>query len=173
MTIQLGVTQDIDKLEALFDDLNDYLEENGNGAGWKKGIYPIREDAEKGILNDELFVLRVEGQIAGSITLNHNQEVAYSQVDWNVQADGNQVLVIRLLVVHPKFIRKGVSKELLEFAKEHARKLGCKSVRLDVANQNIPACNLYEKAGFKYVKTVDLGLPYEHLKWFRLYEFVI
>lgn len=40
----------------------------------------------------------------------------------------------------------------------------------DVYEGNIPAINLYEKCGFKYIDTVDLGLGNYGLNWFRLYE---
>ncbi len=45
-----------------------------------------------------------------------------------------------------------------------------KSIRLDVYEGNIPAIRLYEKCGFEYVNTVDLGLGNYGLKWFKLYE---
>ncbi len=45
-----------------------------------------------------------------------------------------------------------------------------KIIRLDVAIQNIPSITLYEKSGYRYVETVDFGLGYEHLVWFKLYE---
>jgi RimJ/RimL family protein N-acetyltransferase len=41
---------------------------------------------------------------------------------------------------------------------------------LDVYEGNIPAISLYEKYGFKYIDTVDLGLGNYGLDWFRLYE---
>jgi len=41
---------------------------------------------------------------------------------------------------------------------------------LDVYEGNIPAIKLYEKCGFKYMDTVDLGLGRYGLNWFRLYE---
>lgn len=45
-----------------------------------------------------------------------------------------------------------------------------KLIRLDVYEGNIHLINLYEKYGFKYIDTVDLGLGNYGLKWFRLYE---
>ena len=66
---ELGKEQDIDELENLYNTLNDHLAENINYPGWLKGIYPIREDAEKGIEEGCLYVARVEGKIAGTIIL--------------------------------------------------------------------------------------------------------
>ena len=58
----------------------------------------------------------------------------------------------------------------MDFSIEHSIKLGAKSIRLDVYEGNIPAIKLYEKCGFKYIDTVDLGLGNYGLNWFRLYE---
>lgn len=41
--IEKGKVSDIDELERLYNDLNDYLSANTNYSGWIKGIYPIRE----------------------------------------------------------------------------------------------------------------------------------
>ncbi|XAM46318.1 hypothetical protein TPDSL_28260 [Terrisporobacter petrolearius] len=48
--------------------------------------------------------------------------------------------------------------------------MNIKELRLDVYEKNLPAIKLYEKFGFKYIDTVDLGLENYGLKWFRLYE---
>jgi len=171
--IELAQMGDVDELEKLYDDLNDHLEANNNYAGWAKGVYPKREDAEKGIAEKGLFVLRIGDKIAGSLILNHRQEAAYAEVTWGIEAEESEVMVLRTMATNPRFMKQGVSHRLLEFAREHALSQGAKTIRLDVTVQNEPAIALYEKCGYNYVGTVDLGLPYEHLKWFRLYELVL
>ena len=47
--IEKAAAADIDEMGRLYDSLNDYLEQHVNYPGWRKGIYPAREDAEKGI----------------------------------------------------------------------------------------------------------------------------
>lgn len=59
---------------------------------------------------------------------------------------------------------------MLKFACDKAAEDGVESLRLDVYSENMPAIRLYEKNGFEYVGTVDLGLGEYGLKWFRLYE---
>lgn len=46
----------------------------------------------------------------------------------------------------------------MDYSLELAQSSGIKSVRLDVYEKNLPAISLYEKCGFEYVDTVDLGL---------------
>lgn len=171
--IEKGTVDDIDELENLYDSLNDYLELGTNYAGWAKGIYPIRETAVSGIQNNNLFVLKMDNKIAGSIILNHEPETAYAQVSWGIEADYKDIIVIHTLVVHPKYMKNGVGKKLMDFAKRYSIEQEMKTIRLDVSIHNTPAISLYEKCGYKYVGTVDLGLNIPELVWFKLYEIIL
>lgn len=168
-----GVTEaDLTELGQLFDDLNDHLEATINYPKWKKGVYPTQNDAKPHV-DKGLFVLWFDSKIVGSICLNHVQEEAYAQATWGMEAFGSEVLVIRMLTTHPNYLRMGVSCKLLDFAKHHANAIGAKTIRLDVTQGNSPAIALYKKCGYTYAGTVDLGLPYDGLKWFELYELIL
>lgn len=172
--VRKATRKDTDELEKLYDDLNDYMASTVNYPGWLKGIYPIRETAAEGIAQGSLFVAEDNGRIIGSIILNHIPEKAYDQVKWLIDADDyNQIFVVRTLVVHPAYLRKQVGSTLMHFAVYHAMRSHIKSIRLDVSTGNTPAIDLYRKLGYQFIGTVDLGLPYEHLKWFELYEKVL
>lgn len=168
-----GTVDDINELALLYDTLHDYLEQTTNYPGWIKGIYPIRETAETGIKNDHLFVLKARGEIAASVILSHEPETAYSKAIWRINTSYDNIIVIHTLVVHPKFMKLGIGIQLMDFAKSYALKLGMKAIRLDVSIHNSPAISLYEKSGYHYIDTVDLGLEYKHLKWFKLYELLL
>jgi ribosomal protein S18 acetylase RimI-like enzyme len=173
MIIEKGTLKDADELENLYNDLNDYSSTHINYPGWIKDIYPVRQTAIDGIQKGSLFVLRINNTIAGSIILNHHPEDAYYQVEWGISADYEDIIVIHTLVVHPCFMKKGVGEALLTYAKKYCFNNRIKSIRLDVSVDNLPAIRLYEKMGYQYVTTVDLGLSYEHLKWFKLYELIL
>ena len=130
--IESGTPADIDELEELYDNLNDYLSATTNYPGWIKGIYPVRENAVAGIEDNTLFVLRCNGKIAGSIILDHHPDEAYNSVSWKVDVDYSSIF-----------------------------------------ENNLPAISLYEKCGFEYIDTVDLGLGNYGLNWFKLYEKVV
>lgn len=171
--IQHGTTKDVDELENLFNDLIDNLNANTNYPGWVKGIYPTRETAIHGIEQNNLFVLKVDGKIAGTITLNHEPEAVYENAKWLIDAKDNEVIVIHTFAVHPDFKNQGIAYKLMEFAKEYSMEHKMKSIRLDVTIQNKPAISLYEKCGYRYIDTVDLGLNIPDLIWFKLYELVL
>ena len=168
--IESGIPADIDELERLYDDLNDYLGATTNYPGWIKGIYPIRECAVTGIQDNNLYVVRYNGKIAGSIILDHHPDEAYNNVRWKINADYSHIFVIRTFVVHPSFLKMGIGRALMDFSFELALRSGIKSIRLDVYENNLPAISLYDKYGFEYIDAVDLGFGNYGLDWFKLYE---
>lgn len=171
--IELGNEKDIDELEKLYDDLNDYLAAGINYPGWLKGIYPIREDAIKGLDGGYLYVARYNGKIVGSIILSHEPESAYNQANWEIEADYSDIVVIHTFAVQPKFMKNGIGQKLMEFATSHSKEIKAKAIRLDVYEKNVPAITLYEKHGYRYIDTVDLGYGEYGLNWFKLYEKVL
>lgn len=167
---ELGKTNDIDEIEQLYNDINDFLAAGVNYPGWRKGIYPNRQTAIDGVKDGSLYVARHNGKIVGSVILSHKPEPAYHKVKWEFESDYSDVFVVYTFVVHPQFLKCGVGKALIDFTIEHSIKSQAKSIRLDVYEDNIPAIRLYEKSGFKYIDTVDLGLGNYGLNWFKLYE---
>ena len=55
-TIRKASVTDLDAISTLYEALCDYLEAHTNYPGWIKGIYPSREDAEKGLREEALYV---------------------------------------------------------------------------------------------------------------------
>lgn len=170
ITIELGQVNDIDELEQLYNDTNDHLAKGVNYPGWKKGIYPVRQNAIDGIEHGNLYVAKQNDKIVGSLILSHEPESAYDKAKWEFESDYSNVFVIHTFVVHPDFMKCGVGKALINFAIEYGIQSQVKSIRLDVYEGNIPAIRLYEKCGFQYIDTVDLGLGNYGLDWFKLYE---
>ena len=122
---------------------------------------------------NSLFVARCDGRIAGSVILNHQPEEAYANIKWKIDIDYSRIFVVRTFVVHPSFLQMGVGRALMDYSLELAQSLGMSSVRLDVYEKNLPAISLYEKCGFDFIDTVDLGLGKYGLDWFKLYEKII
>lgn len=170
---RLGTEMDIDALEQLYDNLNDYLEGTINYPGWKKGVYPIRQDAVVGIQEGCLYVATEHNQIIGSMILRHKPEPAYYTATWQRDLDYSEVLVIYTLVVCPKKLQEGIGQRMLEYAEQYAKGKKIKALRLDVYEKNTPAIRLYQKCGYQYIDTVSLGLEDYGLDWFRLYEKLI
>ncbi|WP_238483809.1 GNAT family N-acetyltransferase [Anaerosporobacter faecicola] len=170
VTLRLGKKTEIHQLEKLYDDVNEYLEANINYPGWKKGIYPTREDAENGIEEGTLYVAEAAGEIVGSLILRHKPEPAYASATWQTDVEYEKILVIYTFVVDPKKQGQGIGRKMLEQIEELAKNLRMRALRLDVYEKNTPAIHLYQKCGFQYIGTVSLGLEEIGLNWFQLYE---
>ncbi len=173
IVMQLATINNIDELEQLYNDLNDYLEKNINYPGWKKGVYPVRQNAIDGINSNDLFIAKYDDRIIGSIILKQEPEEEYKKAKWEFESDYSDVFVIHTLTVHPEHLHCGVGKKLIDFAVQYGKNKHMKSLRLDVYEKNQPAIQLYEKSGFKYIDTIDLGYSSYGLDWFKLYEKVL
>lgn len=171
--IRKETADDLDELEKLYDSLNDYLEQNINYPGWRKGLYPVRENAVDGIKNENLYVIEINEQIAGTVILSHEPEKSYNKALWKTENNYENIIVIRTFAVHPKFMKNNAGFSLMKFAEKFGKENGMKSIHLDVAIQNAPAISLYKKLGYEYIDTVDLDLNISWLKWFKLYELQI
>jgi ribosomal protein S18 acetylase RimI-like enzyme len=168
--IRPAALPDIAQINKLYEDLSDYLSDNQNYPGWRKGIYPTYEDACIGFQEQALYVASDEEKIAGSIILRHVPEEGYKQVEWLTENEYSKIYVVYTLAVHPDYLHCGVGKALLDFAEMKAKEEKCLSIRLDVVKGNVPAEKLYQKCGFQYINTVSLGYEEYGLPWYDLYK---
>lgn len=173
MVIRKGTKDDIDAVSALYDEVCDDLQTHINYPGWRKGVYPDRQDAEQGIREDSLFVAEMDGEIAGTFILRQKPEEGYALADWKTELPYSDIFVVYTLAVDPQFSHRGIGERMMEFILSHAQQQGMKAVRLDVYEKNTPAIRLYEKLGFQYVDTVDLGYAEYGLDRFRLYQYLL
>ena len=170
ITIAHGTQADCNEVALLYDALNAYLAAHTNYPGWKKGVYPNREDAQAGIDEGSLFVARQDGKIIGTFILRRQPEPAYALADWRCALTDSELLVLYTFALHPEHIYRGLGRQLLQYILSYARDSGAKAIRLDVYEGNTPAIRLYESLGFDYIASVDLGYSEYGLDSFRLYQ---
>ncbi len=170
LRIRKAVEADLDGVGKLYEDVCDYLDAHGNYPGWKKGIYPVRRDAERGMMANALYVARIGERTVGTVILTHEPEDGYGNGKWLTEDDYRRIYVVHTLAVHPDFLKCGIGTELLVFAERVAREEQCVSIRLDVVKDNIPAERLYQKCGYQWAGTVSLGYEAYGLPWYQLYE---
>lgn len=154
--IRKATFDDIGLIENTYDE--HFKHENKYGAFtiFKKGIYPTKRDAEKGINNGALYVYEENCNIAGSIIVNKVQPTEYAKIIWEKPHTSDEVMVIHLLMVRPCMTGKGIASSLVQYAAKLAKNNSCKVLRLDTGSQNIPAITLYKKLGFQIVATAPM-----------------
>ncbi|QBE97273.1 GNAT family N-acetyltransferase [Blautia producta] len=173
MIVRKAEYSDLNKVEQLYQELNDHLAAHENYPGWKRDVYPTREDAEEGLRSGGLYVAENQGKIAGTVIFLYEQDEIYRSIKWQIDQDA-PVIILHILAVHPDYFGCGVGKALLDHAEFLGQQQGIRAIRLDTYEKNLPAARLYEKCGFQYIGLADLGLEETTgLKWFKIYEKVL
>lgn len=75
--------------------------------------------------------------------------------EWLIASFAAQIVLDELqidnIAVFEKFRGRGIASRLLTTALNHARQAGCRTAYLEVRSANIPALQLYLKAGFQEI----------------------
>lgn len=168
--IEKAAVGDLPALGRLFDELCDHLAATENFPGWEKGRYPVLAVAEEAFAADSLYVARRNGQIVGTVTLNHAEPPAYADAAWEVRS---AVAVVHTLAVHPSFLHSGTGRAMMAYAVNWAKAQRCRAIHLDTYEKNIPAKRLYESLGFHFCGKIDLGYAAWGREWYDAYELIL
>ena len=114
--------------------------------------YPDRRSFENDLSRGELYVLEIDDEVIGCITITTLVDDAYKPVTWLTSNDNN--IYIHRLAVHPDFQGKGYARKLMDFAEDRARAEKRTSVRLDTFSRNLRNQRFYELRGYKRLEEV-------------------
>jgi len=142
--IRLAEMEDAEKIALLFKLVTDSMRAN-NVLQWHYK-YPLVEHVIKDIENNTCYVFEIDGQIAGTITIDNNQDVQYKNVHWKYPTD--ICYVIHRLGVHPSYQGRKISKTLCLFAEHLALQNQIQYIRLDAYSLNPISNNLYPSLGY-------------------------
>ena len=93
-------------------------------------------------------MLEEAGETVASVILNQHQDEFYAEINWQYSAPPEQVLVIHTLCIPPCHAGRGLGRQMVQYAKQHAAAMGCTVIRLAAWAGNTPAARLYQKNGF-------------------------
>ena len=156
--IRKATPQDISAIATLYDKAIDYEDMHVKYTSWQKGIYPTEHTAELAQNNGSLFVCEQNDRIVASVILDAHQPPEYRNIDWQVSATSQQVLVIHTLCVDPELAGSGIGSALIDFAKQLAKECNYLSIRLNTSVRNALAIHLYQKNGFEFIATQKMLL---------------
>lgn len=123
-------------------------------------MYPTQAFLDASIAHGELFLAELDGVLAGCMVLNHAYNDGYAAVTWAADVPDAQLLVIH-------------AQRVVQYAIGTARSQGCRALRLDVLDGNVPAERLYTGQGFARRGTVRMF--YDDTGWtdYGLYEYLL
>lgn len=135
---------DAEEIASLFKLVTDSMRAN-NVYQWHYK-YPLIEHVVKDIECKTCYVFEIDGQIAGTITIDNNQDIQYKNVHWKYPTD--TCYVIHRLGVHPSYQGRKISKTLCLYAEHLALQNQIQYIRLDAYSLNPISNNLYASLGY-------------------------
>lgn len=160
--IRSAAVADIPQVSAIYDRIHE-KEAGGKGTtGWIPGVYPTEETARDALARQELFVLEQDGKVLAAAKINQEQVSEYALCPWSVDAPAEQIMVLHTLVVDPETAGRGLGRAFVAFYEEYALKNGCRYLRMDTNEKNLPARKLYQKLGYREAGIVPCefnGIP--------------
>jgi GNAT superfamily N-acetyltransferase len=138
--------RDLDPLLALLRACIDEMRAHGIEQ-WDE-VYPARSTLSADIESAAGYVAAPsDGELAGYLVLNDQQNAEYSRVDWSIPS--GRPAVVHRLMVHPARQHQGLGRLLMRFAERRAAELGYSVIRLDAFTANPRALRLYEALGYR------------------------
>ena len=131
--------------------------------------YPTAIAFEQDIARGELFVLKENDRIIGTIVLSTLMDDEYLDIKWLTPSLNN--LYIHRLAVHPDLQGQGNARKLMDYAYAFAKAHSAPSIRLDTFSQNKRNQKFYEARG--YEKLGSIYFPKQSKHPFYCYERVI
>ena len=112
-------------------------------------VYPNEAILKADIENEELFVGKINNEIAVVYVLNQLCDEQYSNGKWT--EDQGSFKVVHRLCVNPTYQNRGVGRQTMTYIEEELIKEGKRAIRLDVFSKNPFALKMYGALGYNVV----------------------
>jgi ribosomal protein S18 acetylase RimI-like enzyme len=131
--------------------------------------YPSAQAFETDIDRNELYLLKTDKKIIGTLVCSTFMDEEYEAIEWLTPNQDN--LYIHRLAVHPDYQKQGHARDLMKYAEAYAKLQHMTSVRLDTFSQNHRNQKFYEARG--YHKLGNIYFPKQSTHPFYCYELVL
>ncbi|MCG8577983.1 MAG: GNAT family N-acetyltransferase [Flavobacteriales bacterium] len=146
MPLIKGTVNDLKETFELLQSCARHMADNGLNQ-WNEN-YPTIAHVEQDVSNQTLYLKKIDGRIAGVISVDDQQSPEYKDIVWKYPNE--KVMVIHRMAVHPDFQKMGIAKELMDFAENFARQNNFDSIRLDAYSENKRVLSIYKQRGYHY-----------------------
>jgi GNAT superfamily N-acetyltransferase len=110
-------------------------------------VYPDAAVIARDIVAGTLVVMDGDEGVVACITIDRNMDPLWKDLDWN--SEGDPAAVVHRLMVHPSQQGRGLAKQFMLHAEMTARRMDCRSIRLDSFLANPAAMALYARLGYR------------------------
>ena len=110
-------------------------------------VYPNEAAFLSDLNQNSLHVFIADDKPVGCVSFYTEMDPEYKTMDWLVPESKH--LYLHRLAVHPQHQGQNIARTLMDFAEDHARELGCASVRLDTFSQNPRNLKFYNNRGYQ------------------------
>ena len=125
---------------------------------WQDG-YPNFEVIKKDIEKGYGYVLTEDEKTIGYCAILINDEPEYEKIEgkWLTNSD---FVVFHRVAISEKYLGKNLSKKIIEFIEDFARRTNIKSLKADTNYDNFAMIKIFEKSGFTFCGAVHFrGSP--------------
>jgi len=143
-TIRLARLEELETVYSLVQDAIRHMDDQGIPQ-WDD-IYPTKAILNADIENQQMYLIEVEGRVAGLTVINEDQSAEYAGVAWRY--DG-RALVVHRLTIRPGYQRRKLASYLMDFVEEMAADKEYDCIRLDTFTRNPAAFAMYENRGYR------------------------
>lgn len=148
MKLVKATQRDFQRITQFYRDVIAHTEHMDLYARWVYGQHPTDEMIRRYIQSNTMYYCEKDGSIISAVAVTQQME-DYHGAAWSVSLGDDEVSVVHLLCVAPKFQKQGVACRTMGLVIELSREMGRKAVRLDALFCNTPAHRLYESLGFQ------------------------
>ncbi|MEG0688215.1 MAG: GNAT family N-acetyltransferase, partial [Hungatella sp.] len=99
--MRLAEEKDLVQIDQIYEEILDYEAETVSYTNWQKGLYPTLAYAKTALDQRTLYVGEDGDGVYGCVILNAVQPDEYGEIDWQIAAKPEEVIVIHTLCVRP------------------------------------------------------------------------
>lgn len=169
ISLRKAELEEAEKILEFYRKVIDSIKDSEFRPKWNES-YPNLEFIKTSIEKDELYVCTKDDMIIACAVLNNRFDPEYEDVNWNVNAKSDEIIIIHTFAVFTELAGNGIGKEVFTQIKDNAIKDGKKTIRIDIIDGNIGAQKVFEKFGFEYVDCVEFFHPIAGMEKFLLYD---
>jgi len=152
MNLRTASLSDINAIMAVVRRVVPLMRASGN-LQWDES-YPNPGVFEQDVALNQLWVVEIDGQIAGVAAITTDQDQGYTQVGWDIT---ELAIVVHRVAVDPAFQGQGVAAALMAKAEEVARSRGISALRVDTNTNNQVTQRLFPKLGYELAGEITLA----------------